>query len=136
MKQLDLTFKIDEQFGNWEFDLDFLPQRVAGYFSFKYFGKELNVFLNIITHKTELIFNEDFLTAVIITINNANQSLLVYVNSELTDKAKKIIVFNKYKTKFKIFEIAYYTIYNPRKKQITVIYGKPRFIQKHLLLLH
>lgn len=36
MKQLDLPFKIDKQYENWEFELDVLENRLSGYESYKY----------------------------------------------------------------------------------------------------
>lgn len=135
MKQLNLPFKIDKQYENWEFELDALEDRLSGYYSYKYIGKQLNYFLNFITHKTELIFNGDYLTAVIITIKRADENQIAVINQFLVQNASKQIEVDKFSSKFKVWRIMYYSNYNPRKKQITVIYGKPRFIQKHLLLL-
>ncbi|POR26107.1 hypothetical protein BWK58_05560 [Flavobacterium columnare] len=135
MKQLDLPFKIDKQYENWEFELDALENRLSGYESYKYIGKQLNYFLNFFTHRTELIFNGDYLTAVIITIKKADERDLHIINQFLVLNAFKQIKVDRFSSKFKVWRIMYFTTYNPRKKQITVIYGKPRFIQKHLLLL-
>lgn len=66
MKQLDLPFEIDEQYDNWEFELEALDDRFSGYHSYKYIGEQLNYFLNFNTDETQLIFNGDYLTAVII----------------------------------------------------------------------
>jgi hypothetical protein len=52
MKQLDLPFKIDKQYENWEFELEALDDRLIGYQSYRYIGKEFNYFLNFTTHKT------------------------------------------------------------------------------------
>ena len=46
MKQLNLPFKIDKQYENWEFELEALEDRLSGYHSYKYTGKQLNYFLN------------------------------------------------------------------------------------------
>ena len=135
MKQIDLPFRIDLQFGNWEFDLDFLPQRIVGYYSFKYIGKEYNILFNILTHKTELIFNADYLTAVIITINNANITILVCINSILSKKTHKVILIDKYSTKFIISDIIYSTKYFPKKRQILVLYGKSNLTNKLLTII-
>lgn len=135
MKQLDLPFKIDKQYENWEFELDDLEDRFSGYHSYKYIGKQLNYFLNYFTHKTELIFNGDYLTAVILTIKKADEKQIAVINQFLVQNASKQIEVDRFSSKFKVWRVMYYTNYNPSKNQILVIYGKPRFIQKHLLLL-
>ncbi|WP_375605661.1 hypothetical protein [Flavobacterium davisii] len=132
MKQLNLPFKIDKQYENWEFELDALDDRLSGYHSYKYIGKRFNCFLNFFTHKTELIFNGDYLTAVIVTIKKVNEEDLHIINQFLVLDASKQINVDRFSSKFKVWRIIYYTKYNPKKKQILVIYGKPRFIQRHL----
>ncbi len=135
MKQLDLPFKIDKQYENWEFELDTLEDRLRGYHSYKYIGEKLNYFLKFITHQTELIFNGDYLTAVIITIKFSNVKKLHAINQFLVLHASKEIVIDEYSSKFKVWRIMYYTTFIVENKEILIIYGKPRFIQKHLLLL-
>lgn len=76
MKQLELPFKIEKQYENWEFELDALEDRFNGYHCYKYIGKQLKYFLKFITHKTELIFNADYLTGVILTNNRADETQL------------------------------------------------------------
>lgn len=135
MKQLALPFKIDKQYENWQFELDALDDRLSGYHSYKYIGKQLNNFLNINTHKTELIFNGDYLTAVIITMRKSDVIQLQIINQFLVLNASKEIIIDEYSRKFKIWRIMYYTTFKAKRKEIIVIYGKPRFIQKHLKLL-
>lgn len=135
MKQLNLPFKIDKQYENWEFELDALDDRLSGYHSYKYIGKQLNCFLKFITHKTELIFNGDYLTAVILTIKKVDVKDLHIINEFLVQNASKQIQVDELSSKFKVWRIIYFSSYNPKKKEIIVIYGKPRFIQKHLLIL-
>lgn len=135
MKQLDLPFKIDKQYENWQFELDALEDRFNGYHSYKYIGEKLNYFLKFITHKTELIFNGDYLTAVIITINFSSIAQLNNINQFLVFYSSKEIIIDDSTRKFKIFKIMYYTTFLEKRKQVIIIYGKPRFIQKHLLLL-
>jgi hypothetical protein len=135
MKQLDLPFKIDKQYENWEFELDALEDRFNGYHSYKYIGEKLNYFLKFITHKTELIFNGDYLTAVIITINFSSIAKLNNINQFLVFYSSKEIMIDDTTRKFKILKIMYYTTFFEKRKQVIIIYGKPRFIQKHLLLL-
>lgn len=132
MKQLNLPFKIDEQFENWEFDLGFMPQRIVGYDSFKYIGKEEKEYFGIAIEDAELIFNADFLTAVIISIKCTIPALLVFVNESNSNKSFSHIRFDKYCTRFKGGKIMYGTNYNPKKKQLIIVYGKQRFIQKYL----
>lgn len=136
MKQLDSPFKIDKQIEVWEFELEALDDRLIGYQSYRYIGKEFNYFLKFTTHNTELIFNADYLTAVIITINDSDKSKLPMINSLLVQNASKEVVLEEYTRRYKIYSIIYYTVFNHQKNQILIIYGKPRFIQRHLLLLH
>jgi hypothetical protein len=135
MKQLDLPFKIDKQFENWQFELDALDDRISGYHSYRYIEKKLNYFLNFTTHKTELIFNADYLTGVIITIKHSNINQLAIINQFLVFNASKEIILDEYTRKFKVWRIMYYTSFKTKRKEILIIYGKPRFIQRHLLLL-
>lgn len=136
MKQLDLPFKIDKQYENWQFELDALEDRLIGYHSYKYVGKQFNYFLNFSTHKTELIFNGDYLTCVIITLKFSDVKKLNTINHLLVLYASKQIKIDELSTKFKVWRIMYYTTFKVKEKEILIIYGKPRFIQKHLLLLH
>lgn len=135
MKQLNLPFKIDRQHENWQFELDAVDDRLEGYHSYIYIGKKLNYFLNLITHRTELIFNADFLTAVIIKIKFSNKEQFDNINQFLVINSSKDIIIDEFSRKFKVGRIVYLTTYIPKSKQIIIIYGKPRFIQKHLLLL-
>jgi hypothetical protein len=135
MKQLDLPFKIVKQFENWQFELDALDDRISGYHSYRYIEKKLNYFLNFTTHKTELIFNADYLTGVIITIKHSNINQLAIINQFLVFNASKEIILDEYTRKFKVWRIMYYTSFKTKRKEILIIYGKPRFIQRHLLLL-
>lgn len=136
MKQLDLPFKIDRQYENWQFELDALDDRLYGYHSYKYVGKQFNNFLNFTTHKTELIFNGDYLTAVIITIKKADEKQIIVVNQFLEENASKISLINTNATKFKIWRVIYVSIYYYSKKEIILIYGKPRFINRYMKLFY
>ena len=121
MKQLDLPFKIDKQYENWQFELDALEDRLNGYHSYKYIGKKLNC---------------DYLTGVIITLKFSYVKKLNTINHLLVPYASKQIKIDELSTKFKVWRIMYYTTFKVKEKEILIIYGKPRFIQKHLLLLH
>lgn len=135
MKQLNLPFKIDKQYENWEFELDALENRLSGYESYKYTGKQLNCFLNFFTHRTELIFNGDFLTAVIIIIKKADEEQIAVINQFLEQNASKVSLINTYTTKFKVWRVTYISVYYSSKKEIILIYGKPRFINKFMQLI-
>lgn len=135
MKQLDLPFKIDKQYENWQFDLEALDDRLSGYHSYRYVGKKLNNFLNFTTHRTELIFNGDYLTGVIITIKHSDTNQLAIINQFLVLSASKEIVIDEFSRKFKAGKIMYSTTFKAKKKEILIIYGKSIFIQKHLELL-
>ncbi|TWP23168.1 hypothetical protein ETU10_08720 [Apibacter muscae] len=70
MKQINIPFQLGMEYENWEFDLEILPDRLEGYDSYLYIGKEFNYFMNYPTDKTELIFILDRLVAVILTFLN------------------------------------------------------------------
>ena len=130
MKQLDLPFNIDEQYENWQFELDALDDRLSGYHSYKYIGEELNYFLNFNTDKTELIFNGDYLTAVIITMDLGINDIAA-INQFLVLNASKEIIVDEHMRNFKIHQVMYCT-YRATENIILIIYGKPRFMHKHL----
>jgi hypothetical protein len=130
MKQLNLPFKIDRQHENWQFELDAVDDRLEGYHSYIYIGKKLNYFLNLITHRTELIFNADFLTAVIIKIKYSNKEQFDNINQFLVINSSKDIIIDEFSRKFKVGRVLYFTTFIPKRKQIIIIYGKPRFIKK------
>ena len=69
MKQLDLPFRIDMQFDNWEFDLDFYKTHNADnryqYKIYYYLKSEVDV-------KIFLAFNCDFLAGFFYIYNNVN----------------------------------------------------------------
>lgn len=135
MKQLDLPFKIDKQHENWQFELDALDDRLSGYHSYRYIGNKLNFFLNFSTYKTELIFNGDILTAVIIIIKNADTTQLSIINQFMGFNASKESIIDEWSRRFKIWRIVYCTTFEARKKEIQIIYGKPRFINKNYVFL-
>lgn len=115
--------------------MDALDDRLNGYHSYKYIGEQLNYFLNFTTHKTELIFNGDYLTAVIITIKHSDIAQLNSINQILVLDASKEIVIDDNTRKFKIDRVVYYIIYKKPEKDILIIYGKSRFIQRNLIKL-
>lgn len=123
------------QYENWQFELDTLDDRLGGYHNYKYVGKQLNSFLNFTTHKTELIFNGDILTAIIITIKHSDIYQLNSIIQILALDASKEIIIDENSRKFKIWRVIYYTTFKANRKEIIVIYGKSRFVQKHLPLL-
>jgi hypothetical protein len=135
MKKLNIPFRIDKQYENWQFELDSLPTRKNGYESYRYIGKKLNLFLNFSTTKSELIFNADYLTAVIITFEDNNNPSIIEIENCLIASN---FIFKGLLHNSKTFEYAkrLYCIYiNPKKSSFYLIYGKTRFIKKHLLLL-
>ena len=135
MKQLNLPFKIDKQYENWQFELDALDDRLPGYHSYSYIGEQLNYFLNYPTESTELIFNGDYLTAVILIlkISSANEldDLFYFL---VHYKATEITAGEDFKL-FKYGQVQYFVTTIPEKGGVVIIYGKSRFMQKHLNLL-
>lgn len=131
MKQLNLPFKIDKQYENWQFELDALDDRLPGYHSYSYIGEQLNYFLNYPTDSTELIFNGDYLTAVIlilkISTGNELNFLVHYKATEIrTDEDFRL---------FKFGQVQYCVTTIPEKEELVVIYGKSKFMQKHLCFI-
>lgn len=122
MKQLDLPFKIDKQYENWQFELDALDDRLRDYHSYKYVGKQLNSFLNFTTQKTELIFNGDILTSVIITIKQSDIYQLNSIIQILVLDASKEIIIDENSRKFKIWRVNITTTFKANRKEIIVIY--------------
>ncbi len=128
MKELNIPFRLNMQFENWEFDLDYLPSRIKGYDSFKYRKKLNTTYFGNNIKKFELLFNADILTAVIINLNTSSLPLLVNL--------KKLLIENNKTEIIKIEEIECYKkgryIYYVSENRNMVIYGKPTFIEKYL----
>lgn len=136
MKYPDIPFKIGMEYENWEFDLEVLPDRLGGYDNYKYIGNEFNNFLNYSTDKTELIFSLDILEVVVLSFTNRNIKFyyeLIKVVGKY--KKKKINYHNNYIT-FLISNNLIEINFDSKTKNITIIYGKIRFIKKCFLVLH
>ena len=129
MKELNIPFRLNMQFENWEFDLDFLPRRIKGYDSFKYRKKLNTTYFGNNIKKFELLFNADILTAVIINLNASSLPLMVNL--------KKLIIENNKTEIIKIQEIECYKkgryIYYVSENRNMVIYGKPTFMENYLI---
>lgn len=135
MKQLNLPFKIDKQYENWQFELDALDDRLPGYHSYSYIGEQLNYFLNYPTDSTELIFNGDYLTAVILTLKISTGNELDDLFHFLVQSKTIEIRADEDFRLFRFGKVLYCLTTNPEKKEILFIYGKPSFMQYHLDLL-
>lgn len=124
MKQLSLPFKIDKQYENWQFELDALDDRLPGYHSYSYIGEQLNYFLNYPTESTELIFNGDYPTAVILILK-------ISTGNELDDlfhflvhyKATEIRTDEDFRL-FKFGQVQYCVTPIPDKGELVFIYSK------------
>lgn len=92
MKELNIPFRLNMQFDNWEFDLDFLPSRIKGYDSYKYRKKIYTTYFGDTIEKFELLFNADILTAVIINLNTASLPLLTNLKKVIVSKNKTEII--------------------------------------------
>ena len=73
MDTLKSPFQIGDEYENWEFELDILPDRIKGYDSYKYIGKEFKFFLNYLPDETELIFNLDILEGVLFVFKDLTE---------------------------------------------------------------
>ncbi len=114
MKTDILPFPIGIEYSDLEFDLEILPDRIKGYDSYIYVGKEVKNFLNYPTDKIELIFYWEILVAIIISVeyseSDLHLDLLKYLN--LVEKKGNY-------TFYKNDEISLITVEN------MVIYGRP-----------
>ncbi|CAM3399973.1 hypothetical protein FLLO111716_08280 [Flavobacterium longum] len=135
MKQLNLPFKIDKQYENWQFELDALDDRLPGYHSYLYIGEQLNYFLNYPTDSAELIFNGDYLTAVILIMK-------ISTGNELNDlfhflvhyKATEIRTDEDFRL-YKFGQVQYCMTTIPKKGEFIIVYGTSKFMQKHLSII-
>lgn len=114
MKTDILPFPIGMEYEDLEFDLEVLPDRIKGYDSYIYVGKDLKNFLNYPTDKIELIFHWEILVAIIISLehNEADLHLDLLKYLILLEKKENYTFYTKN-------EINLITIEN------MVIYGKP-----------
>jgi hypothetical protein len=128
MKELNIPFRLNMQFENWEFDLDFLPSRIKGHDSFKYRKKLNTTYFGNNIKKFELLFNADILTAVIINLNTSSLPLLVNL--------KKLLIENNKTEIIKIQEIECYKkgryIYYVSENRNMLIYGKVEFMKRYI----
>ncbi|SMC81220.1 hypothetical protein [Moheibacter sediminis] len=120
MKTDILPFPIGMEYENLEFDLEILPDRIKGYDSYIYVGKEVKKFLNHSTDKIELIFYcDEFLQAVVIFLDeidpNLKQELLKYF--ELVEETDNLSTYQNE-------EIQLYTL----KESRAIVYGNPDVI--------
>ncbi|UMB52617.1 hypothetical protein MKD41_09735 [Lutibacter sp. A64] len=83
MENTKLPFQIGEQYENWEFELEILPDRINGYDSYKYIGNEFKFFLNYLPDETELIFNLDILECVLFVFKNRDKQFYKKVKLDL-----------------------------------------------------
>lgn len=75
-----LPFQIGLEYEDLEFDLEILPDRIAGYDSYIFVGKELKNFLNNPTKKIELIFSWDIMTVVIISLDSKETGVHLHLS--------------------------------------------------------
>lgn len=124
MKTDILPFPIGLEYEDLEFDLEVLPDRIKGYDSYIFVGKEVKNFLNYPTDKTELIFHWEILVAIIISVEYCEADLHL-------DLLKYLIILGKNKnyTFYINDEISLITVEN------MVIYGKPDVVSMLLSTL-
>lgn len=124
MEQLNIPFKLGVDYDNWELDLECLPDRMNGYDSYIYLGKEFNSFLNYPTDKTELIFKWDILEAVIISFNCMEFLMYEKLCGKLTDVLKLSQIIQEHNYLLHKFEIGFnklWCCYNYNTRYIIVI---------------
>lgn len=117
MKTDILPFPIGIEYSDLEFDLEILPDRIKGYDSYIYVGKEVKNFLNYPTDKIELIFFcDEYLQAVVIFLDKFNGKL----NQELL-KYFELVEENDDFSTFQNEEIQLYILKGSR----AMLYGTP-----------
>ena len=131
MKELNIPFRLNMQFENWEFDLDFLPSRIKGYDSFKYRKKLNTTYFGNNIKKFELMFNADILTAVIINLNTSSLPLLVNLKLLIIENKKTEVIRIEEIECFKNGRYIYYVSENKNR----VIYGKVEFMKRYISVL-
>jgi hypothetical protein len=94
----NLPFSIGEQYENWEFELEILPDIINGYDSYVYAGSNFKIKKDKV--KYELLFSLDILEAVIITY----KSELTIIESNL-DLLFKNVSYKKLLLKEKLIII-------------------------------
>lgn len=123
MKTDILPFPIGMEYEDLEFDLEVLPERIKGYDSYIYVGKDLKNFLNNPTDKIELIFHWEILVAIIISVEYCEADLHL-------DLLKYLLLEKKENYTFYINdEISLITLEN------RVMYGRPDVISILSILL-
>ena len=131
MKRIDIPFRIDEQYENWEFDLDVIENRFKDYDSYKYTGIELNYFLDFSTQKVELIFSADYLVIVIVTFNGKSRPSVKRLQRAMIEAGFKPTVSTD-RTYFKYVKRFYYVCNKLEDNSTLLIYGKKRILNKLL----
>ncbi|SEF77254.1 hypothetical protein [Flavobacterium urumqiense] len=95
--QQELKFKIGEQYGKYEFELDWVTSVVDNnlrYEVYRYIGKDKSSFFNFEIHKILLAYNCDFLTGVFYFIKGDCYSELI---EKLNLKSNKRIKSDDFK---------------------------------------
>ena len=136
MKQLNIPFKLGMQYDNWEFDLEVTKDRIEGCDSYIYVGKKFNKFLNYSTDKTELLFSLDVLEAVILRFTYRNIKFYYELLKAISKSSRSKVNYHNNYTAYLVSNNLIHIFYNKSDSTIILIYGKIRFIQKQLLLLH
>ncbi|CAM4405549.1 hypothetical protein [Flavobacterium terrigena] len=134
MKQLNIPFKLGMLYDNWEFDLEIVNDRVVG--CDIYIGEKFNKFLNYSTDKTKLIFSLDILEVVVLSFTNRNIKFYYELIKVVEKYKKKKINYHNNYLSFLISNNLIEINYDSKTKNITIIYGKIRFIKKCFLVLH
>ncbi|TWP23570.1 hypothetical protein ETU10_07555 [Apibacter muscae] len=119
MKQKNIPFQLGMQYENWEFDLEPIQDRVKGYDSYLYRGKEFNYFMNYSTDKTELIFSLDRLEIVILTFFNRDMNKLEELKFDLNTIDSRIILAKGFKCRKMEIQL----IHLPEEKKIILVYS-------------
>ena len=124
MKTDILPFLIGMEYEDLEFDLEVLPDRIKGYDSYIFVGKEVKNFLNYPTEKIELVFHWEILVAIIISVEYSETDLHLDLLKYFTLVEKK-----ENQTLYTKDEISLIILENK------VIYGKPDVVSMLLSTL-
>jgi hypothetical protein len=126
MNQQNTPFKLGMQYDNWEFELEVTQDRLQGYDSYIYIGKQFNKFLNECTDETELLFNMDILEAVIITFKDKNSQFYKNINPITATRNRKL-KHHIYIEELTKFNVQIHCIY--KRKGRYIIYARKSLIR-------
>lgn len=135
-----IPFRIGYQYGNWEQNLISIEDRIKEsnlYLSYLWVGSHIKKFLNFEPDRTELIFHWDRLEVVILDFNEKSEGYYNQLNGALNERFPDAIKESKsidtIVTKYSSLKTNYWCVFNPKKRQIKVMYFSKSFPPQDLV---